>query len=387
MGHLITIAVIGAGPAGSRAAALLAGAGHRVYLVDGRAPWEKPCGGGLTTRALSLDPRVVSQLPHQRIQRITIRHGHRASVSVTPVKPLAVVSRRALACCLIEAATRSGATFVKDRVIDINRRDGTWVIGTRHSSLKADLVIGADGAASLVRRRVSRPFAAEDLSATLGYFIPGQGGPEMKIFFERDLEGYLWSFPRPGHISYGLITRPGPAWAGAARKLLDSYVSEDLGKEALAAAQPYSAPVPSLRESTWSHTALRGEAWALLGDAAGLVDPMTGEGIYYALRSAEILAATLPDLEAFERQLREDCIRELARAARLYEVFYATKFLGGSFRKRLVQLARYSPAIRRHLARLIAGDDHYEGLRERLLMSMPRIACEIVLAPFRQHAA
>src|SRR5437870_13243190 len=90
------IAVVGAGPAGAWASTLLARRGHSVTLIDSQAPWEKPCGGGITTKALTRFGIIETDLPRTSIERISIFFGNSSSVSLKPTAPLAVVSRREL---------------------------------------------------------------------------------------------------------------------------------------------------------------------------------------------------------------------------------------------------------------------------------------------------
>src|SRR5262249_5919472 len=139
--------------------------------------------------------------------------------------------------------------------------------------------------------------------------------PHMKIFFVPALEGYIWSFPRPGHISYGLITRSGPAWTVRAKTLLANFILADLGPEAMTGAEPYSALVPCLRPKSWPGNSVEGDRWALVGDAAGLTDPITGEGIHFAIQSAEALARTIDTPGKYAKVVWEEMGRELARAS------------------------------------------------------------------------
>src|SRR2546426_8506635 len=90
------IAVVGAGPSGTWASILLARRGHSVTLIDPQVPWEKPCGGGVTAKALSGFGIFESDLPRNNTDRITIYFGDKKSVSVTPQKPIAVLFRRDL---------------------------------------------------------------------------------------------------------------------------------------------------------------------------------------------------------------------------------------------------------------------------------------------------
>src|SRR5678815_5329492 len=84
----------------------------------------------------------------------------------------------------------------------------------------------------------------------------------------------------------------------------------------------YSAPVPCLSPKSWKKNVVAGDRWALVGDAAGLVDPITGEGIYFAFRSAEILAETIDRPGQYAQTVMHEIGRELARAARMYGKFY-----------------------------------------------------------------
>ena len=372
------IAVVGAGPAGSWASILLARKGHSVTLVDSQAPWEKPCGGGVTTKALSNFGIFESALPLNRVDLITIYFGDKLSVSVTPQDPIAVVSRRELGRYLLEEAEKSGVSVVKSRVTRIEEARHGWVLNTRDTSLQSDFLVGADGAASLVRRSVGVALQPEDLAVTLGYFIPGRFQPHMKIYFVQGFEGYIWSFPRDNHTSFGLITRSEPGWTSRAKMLLSNFIAADLGSEVLEQAEFYSAPVPCLGPLSWKKNQISGKGWAVVGDAAGLVDPITGEGIYYAFQSAQILAETIDEPGRYQTKVETTIGRELSRAGRMYKRFYRGHFLGADFKKRTVQFSRRSRTIRTILGNLIAGNQSYLNLKKKLVFSLPSISVDLI---------
>src|SRR5215475_12205390 len=96
------IAIVGGGPAGSWASILLSKRGHAVTLIDSQAPWEKPCGGGITTKAFTRFGIFETGLPRTLIERITIFFGDSNSVSVTPLSPSVVVSRQELGKYLLD---------------------------------------------------------------------------------------------------------------------------------------------------------------------------------------------------------------------------------------------------------------------------------------------
>jgi geranylgeranyl reductase family protein len=372
------IAVVGAGPAGSWASTLLSRRGHTVTLIDSQAPWEKPCGGGVTTKALAGFGIFDTDLPRSAIEQITIYFGDKTSVNVAPQEPIAVVSRRELGKYLLEQAENSGVSLVKDRVTKIERSGRGWQIAARESVVQSDFLIGADGASSLVRRSVSVGLQPEDLCVTLGYFIPGQFPPHMKIYFVPAFEGYIWSFPRPTHTSYGLITRSEPGWTSRAKTLLTNFIAADLGPEVLEQAEFYSAPVPCLGPKMWKKNQISGPRWALIGDAAGLVDPITGEGIYYAFHSAQTLAETIDEPDKYQALITGSTGRELARASRMYKRFYRGRFLGADFKKRTIQFSRRSRTVRGILGNLISGSQSYLSLKKKLVFSLPAIGVDLI---------
>jgi flavin-dependent dehydrogenase len=157
-----------------------------------------------------------------------------------------------------------------------------------------------------------------------------------------------------------------------------NFIAADLGPEALQQAEFYSAPVPCLTPGSWKSNVVGGERWALVGDAAGLADPITGEGIYFAFRSAEILAETINRPGDYSKAIWEDLGQELARASRMYRKFYTGQFLGADFRKRAVQLARRSRTMREFMESYIEGNQPYLNLKKKLFLSVPSVAWDLV---------
>lgn len=372
------IAVVGGGPGGCWSAILLARRGHTVTLIDPQAPWEKPCGGGVTTKALEQFKIFSSALPRKNVEKITVFFGDKESVSITPRLPLVIVSRKELGRYLLDEAAAAGVRFLHDRVTQIHGEGSRWRVKTKKSAVEADFIVGADGATSFVRRTLGTALGPEDLCITLGYFIQRDVPATMKVFFVPALEGYIWSFPRTNHISYGLISRSGPGRTAKAKELLSNFILADLGADVMENSEFYSAPVPCLSPQSWKKNVITGDRWALVGDAAGLVDPITGEGIYFAFRSAEILAENIDRPGEYAKTVSHEIGRELARAARMYGKFYNGHFLGGDFRKRTIQLARRSRTVQQILGSLIAGNQPYLSLKKKLLLSVPSVGWDLV---------
>lgn len=306
-------AVVGAGPAGARAAELLAAQGEPVLMLDPKAPWEKPCGGGLTESTFHDVPELRELEPEMqatRSMRVESDAEHGFSVPLT--KPIRLISRVSLARWQLDRALASGATLVGERVRAIRRGGAGWLIDTDQRRIHARRLVGADGAASLVRRTIA-PKHQVELAPTRVSYVPGAGPtPEVVLvrLFPR-MEGYVWDFPRPDHRSVGVGLQSGrwrrprmDAVVDAFRQSTEECRCDD-GEVQRAGAVIGTA---QLGHGDFSH--IGGIDVALLGDAAGLADPATGEGIRNALRSASLLASALREgAGSFERY------PELARSA------------------------------------------------------------------------
>jgi flavin-dependent dehydrogenase len=212
----------------------------------------------------------------------------------------------------------------------------------------------------------------------VGWYAPGAS--PMAVRFMADLAGYLWLFPRTDHVGVGLCA---PLGSRPTRELLARLEREVAhGFPALAAgpqAVVYAHTIPSPSTDPRSLLEVAGDRWALLGDAAALADPITGEGIYYALRSAQVLAATLRERASTARYpeaLLEDFGRDLLKAAGLRERFYAP-----GFARRMLACCRRSSTLRNVLADLVLGEQGYLGLKRRLLRAGPRFLFESALSP------
>ncbi|NIP58518.1 MAG: hypothetical protein GWM92_09525 [Gemmatimonadetes bacterium] len=283
---------MGAGPAGARAAELLAGEGARVLIWDPKAPWEKPCGGGLPASALRNVPELREIVPFaQEIGEVRIEVSAEIGFAVPLERPLYIVSRMTLGRWQLERARRAGAELIREAVRSIERTDHGWRLtdgSGRRSAIR--LLVGADGAASLTRR-VASPDLRVELAPTRVAYPSGPGTtPEtMVVRFYHQLAGYLWDFPRPDHRSLGIGLEAG-TWN---RPRMDREVeSYRLSREDCECETPdrAGAVIGTAGLGHGDYSGVGAPHFALLGDAAGFADPATGEGIENALRSARFLA-------------------------------------------------------------------------------------------------
>src|SRR3982751_5036062 len=276
------VAILGGGPAGAFAAEQLASAGLRVRLFDEKLAWEKPCGGGLTYKAYSQYPFLIDNPTPKRFVKETVLAAPRAGeVSLKLDEPLLIYSRYDLNHMLLGRAERAGAQIEKSRVNELTRYGSGWQLRTPSGIVDADFCIVATGARNALRE-VGTLLRPEDAMSALGYYVPGEQ-EQIDIQFLPNLTGYIWIFPRCGHLSVGICGKGEPA-AGL-RKRLERYMAER--GIACKGASFYSHLLPSLDAQSWRQNRVAGPGWMAVGDAAGLVDPITGEGLYYALRSEE----------------------------------------------------------------------------------------------------
>jgi geranylgeranyl reductase family protein len=371
-------AIVGAGPAGARAAWRLARAGATVALIDASHPREKPCGGGVTGRALALLADQLATLPPSARAGVIVENAvfasnrSRACVPLIAggrhsLSPLVVYSRERFDGWLFNTALAAGATHVADRArevqLDSSRARVTLAGG---NTIEAACLIGADGANSLVRRRALAPFDRSELSIASGYFVRGACSRDIVVEFESDPPGYLWSFPRVDHLAVGVCAQADLSTAPQLRRIAARWIEREAISGSLHA---YSWPIPSLPVTSIRRQRPAGPRWLLIGDAAGLVDPITREGIFFALQSADHAVDALQGggdvARAYCARLEDDIFPELAHAAVLKAGFFRPRFTA-----LLMDALASSSRVRGVMADLVAGSQPYRTLVRRLVETL-----------------
>jgi flavin-dependent dehydrogenase len=376
MNQLFPIAIVGGGPAGAFAGELLAAGGRQVLLFDEKLAWEKPCGGGLTHKALVQYPF----LGEARAEAKFIEHCELGSPSGRRVRfglryPLAIFSRFALNRLLLERARYAGVELRQERVTRISGTCGAWILTTPAAEYRASSLVVAAGARNSFRAQFLSPIAPQDLMVTAGYFIPGSNS-RVQIQFLKGISGYIWVFPRPDHLSAGIAAKMGEITTAELRRRLERWLGENGFR--LEGARFYSHILPAFRAQTLDEMEVCGEGWAMIGDSAGLVDPITGEGLYYALRSAQLCTeALLAGRPAQYRvRLEQEVLPELRLAARVAQRFYTGQVLGDSVLERMVAFTQQSESFRDLMRDLFAGIQGYRDLRSRLYRTLPALIAE-----------
>ena len=379
------VAVLGGGPSGAFAAEKLASAGVSTILFDEKLAWEKPCGGGLTWKAYSQYPFLAEgKTPKKVVTDSVLSAPGSAPARLKLEHPILIYSRYDLNAMLLDRAQRAGAELERTRVLSADRTGTVWNIRTKHGMVEADFCIMAAGARNPLRN-LGTELTPGDTMTALGYFVPADRD-QIDIQFFAGFAGYIWVFPRCGHLSVGIC---GKEPSASLRVRLERYMHEHgISK---AGASFYGHVLPSLESQAWRRNRVAGDGWMAVGDAAGLVDPITGEGLFYALLSA-YLAAQAVIAESFDRYpvyLQNDISDDLEFASRLADHFFHGQFLRGPVTSRMVQFTRLSPTFRALMQDLFAGTQQYLGLRDRVWGNLNKSLREIIrnkLLPERSGA-
>ncbi|MGH9402696.1 MAG: FAD-dependent oxidoreductase [Terriglobia bacterium] len=377
-----SIAIIGGGPAGTAAAErLLKGAqesGQRipeVLLFEERPGWEKPCGGGLTAKAVRRYPFLMDACqPHTQVEEAELVAANGAAVRMRLRAPLLVYSRSVLNGLLLKRAQNAGARIIEDRILGFEREgpgERGWRLRGRTGAYFADYLILAAGARSGLRKLLAPPVEAQDYMLTFGYFAP-PAGRLLRVQFFEDFEGYAWAFPRPDHMALGIAGQMGESNMPGLRSRLHGFI-ERFGYP-VKQSPVFGHLLPALGEASWQKLTLAGDGWAMVGDVGGLVDPLTGEGIYFAMRSGELSAEAIlrGQPEEYPEKVWHEFGRRHESGARHATLFYHSDFWGKPVTTRMVEFCSGSGSFMNLLQDLFEGTQVYTGLPKRVYHLLAR---------------
>ncbi|WP_164981591.1 geranylgeranyl reductase family protein [Silvibacterium dinghuense] len=283
--------IVGAGPAGCAAAYDLALAGHAVLLLD-RAEFPRPkaCAGGLTTKTVEALRYSVDPVIRQRLHALTIeRDGDHRTVLRRRADYCFMTVRKELDAFCFEQTVAAGAQFRRIRAIEsIEEAADTVRVRVDGEELCARFLIGADGVHSQVRRMTDpdagrwfwRAFALEACIS-----VSGREADELIFDFAPVRDGYGWFFPKGDHVNVGLYSYDRNEKIDRAR--LSAYVHDRCGSAMLEEVMGQYAGFGAGGHQPAS------ERIFLVGDAGGFVDPLTGEGIYFAIVSGQAAAGAV----------------------------------------------------------------------------------------------
>ncbi len=288
------VIITGAGPAGTTAGYLLGEAGFSVLLLDRKNfPRKKACAGGITPKAMVLFPFDISGFVRRICREVKIIRPGNASFIVKAKDPLCYITKRMdLDAYSWGKAVQAGCRFKKiDRIIRLDQDDHgvslTFSCDGKIDSVRAGYLIGADGANSQVRRLIggqrSRLIKLPALEADVP--VKNAGRYSMAFDFSRNIKGYYWIFPRKNHVNIGIFSALPNGTMN--RALLKAYAKDRLKTDVLTDVKGY--PIAT----SYGRAYLGTGRVLLTGDAAGLSEPLLGEGIYSALKSGILSARAI----------------------------------------------------------------------------------------------
>ena len=320
--------VVGGGPSGATAAADLASKGRRVLLLD-RAGRIKPCGGAIPPR-LVRDFAIPEHLlvAKARGARIVAPSDKQADMPIDGAGYVAMVDREVFDEYLRDRAAEFGAeraTGTYDRIS--HDEDGTAVVhfalkdGTGEQRVRTRVVIGADGARSAVAKqavkgadRVPYVFAYHEIVRT-PQDDPAFDGTRCDVYYQGKFspDFYAWIFPHGDTMSIGT----GSAKKGFGLRPAITALRVATGLDRLETLRREGAPIPMKPMKRWDN----GRDVVLAGDAAGVVAPASGEGIYYAMLGGRLAA------DAVEQLCATGDVRALATARKRFMKDHGRVFL------------------------------------------------------------
>lgn len=325
------IIIVGAGPAGSTLAYELVTRGREVIILDrAKFPRRKTCAGGLSFRALRLLPFSIDEVVENYIRSINFTH-HLSSpfLKISPEPFMVTVLREDFDYFLIRQAQEKGAKFLEEtQFYSCYQDEGGVEIETAAGNLRAKYLVGADGAQSQVARKLGlekgRTYILAFHSDIPSSLFPEQDPEVIHIDWGSLKRSYAYLFPKNNYLALGAGGYQIPP--DQIRKYQRAFLYSHWQKQD--ENLPFSISgffLPLRRKRTPIH---KGRC-LLIGDAAGLVDPFTGEGIYSAIRSAQISAPLLiealqknwPSLQPCQEAIDRYLMPELESARLFREIF------------------------------------------------------------------
>ncbi len=326
------VIVVGAGPAGAAAAYDLAVGGRSALLLDRFAfPRPKPCAGGLTVKACRALRYDIDPVVQRVCRQMVIARGVKRHRTLAVDTPLVFMTRRKeLDHFCLNRTLEAGVDFqVVKKIAFVTERKGYVEIGADGAVLRSRYLIGADGANSLIRR-LCAPFPEfyKGFAIEARVAVTGAVRHTMTFDFGRVPWGYGWVFPKDGHVNVGLYTCRSGVRLKA--RQVAAYAREKTGAAGVEkmAAHPIGL-------GGWAYEPASNRIF-LAGDAAGLADPLLGEGLHNAIRSGQAAAGAIMAAEAARssppatryRELLAPIRADLLRAARAASWFYRFPALG-----------------------------------------------------------
>jgi len=362
------VIIVGAGPSGAILSYVLAQNGVNVLLLEKeKLPRYKACGGGVNLRTTSLIPFDITEVVENTIYGAMLSHKSSSPVLRTYPEPLTyMVMRDKLDHLLSCQAQAAGAQIIDQcKVTNMEIQKDRVVVQTTMSTYTASIIVGADGANGVVARssglaRRGQRGMAIDCQLIVDDRSLAKWDGTVSIEFGGVYGGYSWIFPKRDCLSVGI---GGP---DRYAKHMKSYLLHFIEKQRFS-----SYKVKRFRGHALPHgyndAHLTASRSLLVGDAAGLIDPLTGDGIYYSIKSAVLAAPVImKTLEAnrtvlaeYEKAVKTELVPEL-QAGRILAR------LAGRFAQAYVKLLVTNDKVWDFFCHTLRGQATYASLKQKL---------------------
>lgn len=367
--------IIGMGPAGANAAYHLGRSGLKVLALEKRSlPRSKLCAGGITAKAFPLLEFDYTPAVEQEVRSAYISFRHGQAIHYPDLeKAGCVVDRRVFDYLMAMRAKEHGVEIRENEsVVKLNENNGFIRVTTGSRDYRCRALVGADGVTGFTARYLGRKnnstLLGLEVKVPKSYPVISANGDRLGFFFGDIPRGYGWLFPRKNDASIGIGIDLN--LAGVSRRHLESFLGRlKIPEEYAAEARGHL--IPAFSPFKCNHFCRKNIL--LAGDAASFVDPITGEGIYYALKSGEAAAHailnTRPGASAsgiYKEAVENDILRELRAAWKIAKPLYA--FPNASFK-----LYNAQAAIREKHFRVMLGKASYTELLSETAGAIKRI--------------
>lgn len=364
------IAIVGGGPAGAYLGYLLAKEGLKPVIFDDSHPREKPCGGGLTSLCLERFP-FLQELPIEKNVEYNIEliSPNNEKIMIKDERPSWTISREEFDKTLLDMAVNSGAVIIKEHVKQVRKSKNVWEIITKEQVLNADVIIGADGVNSIVRKYTSGRFNKEDIGVCYGCYATSNNKEHTRITFFDDINGYGWCFPRKNHLCIGVgvshVDRK------QVKNLFNTFIETYYPDVSII--EYWGAKIPHISNPKFYTQACCGDNWMILGDAAGHVNTLNGEGITFALWGAEMASqAILSDnIKSYDELWRVEYGAHLINGTMMQGMFYHPFILNTS-----VSMAQKSSSLAKILSDSMNSMQPNDDFMQRMIRDSFRILKE-----------
>jgi geranylgeranyl reductase family protein len=366
------VVVVGAGPAGGLLGYYLAQRNVNVLIIDKKAlPRYKACGGGLTKRALSLLPLDIDDVVEDYSLTARLSFQYRVVFHKTFKDPIiAMVMRDKFDHFLIKRAMETGAHFKeKTEFVSCFGSAGDLTIVTTKGNFKSKMLVGADGIHSKVGTTLKLNIKRKHMTAIEGEVflqnpkILRQLQHTVHFDFGAITKGYGWVFPKKNHLSIGMLSVSNNA-ANLKSHFFGYLNIKGFGTQ---------SEIHSLRGHVIPYAPSKTNRYAnnrglLVGDAAGIVDPITGEGIYYAFREAKIASDIIShalfkgdsSITRYNQVLKKDLLTDIFRAQKLAHVLYKLPKLSHRI------MTKHGDKIAENHIKIITGGKTYSELHKEV---------------------